>query len=96
MLTSFTNTDTDSKIILASTMDEIQGNIFGMGFGPIPFYRRCSVAVQCDEEHEDGCEVIVNKRVSHLNNKSKWPLLGTASPIFRSRFFDCLIFCLTL
>jgi hypothetical protein len=37
--------------MLASSMDEIQHNIFSMGFGPMPFYQRCSVAVEYDEEH---------------------------------------------
>jgi hypothetical protein len=66
----------DNSVIVASTMDEIQTNIFGMGFGPMPFYQRCSVAVQHDEEEEElnGCEIIITKTVPitcHLQIVSK-------------------------
>jgi hypothetical protein len=53
-----------STTIVARNMDVIQQNIFGMGFGPMPFYRRCSVAVLVDEEREDGIETIITQRVS--------------------------------
>jgi hypothetical protein len=67
-----TNTGTDTQIILASSMDEIQSNIFGMGFGPIPFYRRCSVVVQYDEEEDNGGEITVTKRVRTCDAEHAW------------------------
>lgn len=53
----------DTTIVL-SDMDVIQQTIFGMGFGPIPFYRRSSVATVHLEEVTDGEEVHITQRVA--------------------------------
>jgi hypothetical protein len=66
---------------LASSMDEIQSNIFSMGFGPMPFYRRCSVAVQYDEEHVDGGEAVITKTVSPNRSRNHADEILTLSPI---------------
>jgi hypothetical protein len=52
------------ETIVLDNMDQIQQSIFKMGFGPMPFYRRCSVAVGYVDEREDGEEIIQTKMVS--------------------------------
>lgn len=48
---------------MASDMNEIQSNVFFTGFGPMPLYRRSSVTVLYNEEHDDGNEIIITSKV---------------------------------
>jgi hypothetical protein len=55
MVVEFATASLSDTTFVASDMDEIQQNIFSLGFGPIPFYRRCSVAVVYgNRDHESG------------------------------------------
>jgi hypothetical protein len=64
MVAEFATAALSDTCIVASDMDDIQRSIFSLGFGPMPFFRRCSVAVLHVEEREDGVEVALINRVS--------------------------------
>jgi hypothetical protein len=64
MVAEFATAPLSDTTIVAPDMDAIQRTVFSLGFGPMPFYRRCSVAVEYLDELDDGDELVQIPRVS--------------------------------